>query len=296
MPEGIGLGDYHSFHSSRDGIESVLNLGNHATGNSAVGNIAIEIIACDNRDDTIVVVGIRQYALLLEAESEGDVIIGSKSLGCFASDGVGIGVEDIALSVVGKRSHHGGDTSLDECGEHTSVGLIHIAHKTIVNAILQRALMRADDIHVGTRQTEGIHSHSLKLGHHILVDKTAIHHSNHFEHVGISDTTSIHHLGLNTEFCGYLGGTTSTTMHQHLLALNRREVGKKTGQLRFIFDNCPSYLNYIYGVFLHIHIIYTKITCENVTLLPVTSSTIQDMYIHKAPNDNWRGTPCPPQV
>ena len=79
----------------------------------------------------------------------------------------------------------------------------------------------ADDIHISTSKTEGIDTSSLKLCHHILVDESAIHHCYHFEHVGVGDTTSIHHFSFYTQLCSHLGGTTATSMHKHFLAFYR---------------------------------------------------------------------------
>ena len=152
-----------------NGIEGVLNLGNHTAGNCSVCDITIEVIACDNRDDTIVVIWIRQDTLFLKTESESDIIIRSKSLCRFGSDGVGIGIEDITLTVVGEWCHDGGNASLDESGKHTSVGLIDITHKTIIDTVFQGALVGTDDIHISTSKTEGIDTSSLKLCHHIFV-------------------------------------------------------------------------------------------------------------------------------
>ena len=46
-------------------------------------------------------------------------------------------------------------------------------------------------------------------------------HCNHFEHVGVGDTTAIHHFCFYTQLCCHLGGTTATTMHKHFFAFYR---------------------------------------------------------------------------
>ena len=78
LSEGISLGDDHFVHSRLNGIEGILYLGNHTAGNRSVGDITIEVVASDNRDDTIVVIRIRQDTLFLKTESESDIIIRSK--------------------------------------------------------------------------------------------------------------------------------------------------------------------------------------------------------------------------
>ena len=50
-------------------------------------------------------------------------------LGCLACDGVGIGIEDIALAVVGQRSHHWGDAFVNQGLEHLAVGTLYIAYE-----------------------------------------------------------------------------------------------------------------------------------------------------------------------
>ena len=74
LPEGICLGDNHSLHSCRNGIEGVFDFGNHASCYCAIRHIAGEIIAGDYGDYTVVIIGIGQNTLLLEAEGEGHLV------------------------------------------------------------------------------------------------------------------------------------------------------------------------------------------------------------------------------
>ena len=78
-----------------------------------------------------------------------------EGFGGLACDGVGIGIEDMPLSVVGERSHHGCDALTDKGRQFVAVGTVHIAHKSVVN-VFHRALVRPDDIHVGSGQSQGI--------------------------------------------------------------------------------------------------------------------------------------------
>ena len=75
--------------------------------------------------------------------------------------------------------------------------IINITYESIVNTILQGALMTAYHICIGTCQSEGIHTVRLQTCYQILVDQAAIDHCHHLQHIGIRDAASAHHLRLN---------------------------------------------------------------------------------------------------
>ena len=84
--------------------------------------------------------------------------------------------------------------------------------------------MAADDIHIGTRQSQGIHTVGLKTSHEVLVHQSAIDHRHHTEHIGIGDTTTTHHLRLDAEGFCHLRGLAAATVYQNLSAFNGTEV------------------------------------------------------------------------
>ena len=194
----------------------------------------------------VVILRIAEHAFLFKTIYQCHVVVRSQSLGCLACDGVGIGIEDIALAVVGQRSHHWGDAFVNQGLEHLAVGTLYIAYEPEVNAVLQWAFVTVDYIHISTCQTEGIHAVSLKLGNQILVYQTAIHHGNHFQHVCIGDATTVYHLTLDAEGCGYLGGTAATAMYQYFLAGNGCKILQELCQLLAVFNDGTAYLYYCY--------------------------------------------------
>ena len=179
---------------------------------------------CDDRNHGVVIVRITEHPFLLEAEYQRHIIIRSEGLSCFAGDGIGIGIKDVALSVMCQRSHHRGDPLLDKPTEHLSVCTFHITHETKVDTILDRTLMRANDVHISTRKPEGIDTIGLQAGNKILVHQTAIDHRHHAEHISISDAAAVYHLRLDAEGLGNLRGPPPATMYQHLLAIDGTEV------------------------------------------------------------------------
>ena len=125
-----------------------------------------------------------------------------------------------------------------------------IANESEVDAVLQRALVTVDYIHISTCQTEGIHAVSLKLGNQVLVYQTAIYHGNYLQHISIGDATAVHHLALYAEGCGYLGGTAATAMYQYFLAGNGCKILQELCQLLAVFNDGTAYLYYCY--FFHL--------------------------------------------
>ena len=198
----------------------------------------------------VVILRITEHAFLFKTVYQCHVVVRSQSLGCLACDGVGIGIEDIALSVVGQWSHHGGNAFVNQGLEHLAVGTLHVAYESEVNAVLQWALVTMNYVHIGTCQAEGVHAVSLKLGNQVLVDQTAINHGYHLQHICIGDATAVYHLALNAEGCGYLGGTASTAMHQYFLARNGCKILQEPCQLLAVFNDGTANLYYCY--FFHI--------------------------------------------
>ena len=107
----------------------------------------------NHRDHAIVIVWIAEYAFLFKTVYQCHIVVRCQCLGGLAGDGVGIGIEDIALAVMGQRSHYWGDVFFQQCLEHLAVGTFHIAYKAEVDSVFQWALMTVDDIHIGSCQT-----------------------------------------------------------------------------------------------------------------------------------------------
>ena len=75
--DGSGQGNDNPTNASIDGAQGVFDLRQHATTDGAIGLVLLEIGAGDGGDNRIVVVGIAQYAFLLETVDERYIVIGS---------------------------------------------------------------------------------------------------------------------------------------------------------------------------------------------------------------------------
>ena len=65
--DGIGKCYNYLLNTCVNGCKGILYLWYHASSDGAVGNIFIEVCACDNRNDAIVVVRIAKHAFLFKA-------------------------------------------------------------------------------------------------------------------------------------------------------------------------------------------------------------------------------------
>ena len=134
----------------------------------------------------------------------------------------------MSLTVVRQRSHDRSDACFDEPTQHVAVSSIDITHPTIVDVrtfdINGWTFVTTDGIGIGSRQSEGIDAVSLKTGHQVLVDQSAIHHRDNLKHITVSNATPIDHLGLYAQAFSHFGGFASAAMNQHLAALDGREV------------------------------------------------------------------------
>ena len=137
--DGIGSGDDHTAHTGIKGLEGVLYLRHHASGDSAVSDIPLIYIAREERDDTVVIIRIGEHTGFFKREDEGDIIVGGKALGGLPSHGVGIGIKDVSLAVVGERCDDRGDTCFKELVESFAIGAVNISYEAEVDELLLRA-------------------------------------------------------------------------------------------------------------------------------------------------------------
>ena len=77
----ISLGDDDLFYTVAYGVERVLELGYHSSCYRSVFDQRLEFPGADAAYHALVIIGICQHALLLEAEDEGNIIIWCKSHG-----------------------------------------------------------------------------------------------------------------------------------------------------------------------------------------------------------------------
>ena len=251
--------DDDSLYAAFHGFEGVLYLRHHAAGDGAVGNVAFVVGTGDGGDDAVVVVGVGEDTLFLEGEDEGDVEVLGECLGNGGGHRVGIGVEDVALTVVRQRCYDGGDAGVEELGEAVAVGTVHVADeaevyhllRAVVEAhFLERTLVGAYHVHVGTGESECAYAVGPELRHDVLVDESAVYHGDDAEHLAVRDASSAHHVCLDAECLGGGGGASSAAVNEEFLALNGREVLYQCGELPGVFHDSAA--NFDDSKFFHI--------------------------------------------
>ena len=130
--------------------------------------------------------------------------------------------------------------------EPLPVGTVYVAHEAEVDAVFQRTLVRAYDIHVGTRETYGVDAHGLQACHEVLVDQSAVDHRHHIEHLTVGDAPSAHHVALYAQGGGHLGGPAAAAVYEYLGAGDVTEVGEQLRELCVVLHHGSAHLYYCY--------------------------------------------------
>lgn len=212
-----------------EGLEAVVELGDHACSDDACGLVLFEGVIVEGGDERGVVVGVEEDARFLEAEDEfdvGEVAHGTCELG---GDGVGVGVEEVALSVVGYGGEDWHDALLDEGVEDIGLDAAYIAYEAEVDDLsvghfLGCSAVGAYDAHVGTREAEGVDASGLELCDDVFVDEAGVDHGDDPEGVGIGDASSFDHEGLDAELLGEFGCAASAAVDEGFRSGERGEV------------------------------------------------------------------------
>ena len=178
----------------------------------------------NDRYQALFVVRVAQHAFFLKGVDERDIVEGSQRLGHSTGNGIGIGIEQVSCTVVGKWGDDRDDRSPSQDSQHLAVCPVHIAYKTIVDALFDGSAVGLDDVAVGTGHTECVDAPCLKPRDDILVYQSAIDHCHHVERGGIGDTSAVHHRGLYAEGSSHLGGPSPSAVYQNLFSLNGAEV------------------------------------------------------------------------
>ena len=270
--KGCGLGDDDAGDATFNSSEGVLNLRLHATGDGAIGHKMVEFIAVDVADDAGVVVGVGQDAGLLETVDEGNVVEGftgtvglesrdfigaiggggsrnvglecDQGAGGLRGDGIGVGVEQMAHSIVGEGCKDGSDALLQQLGQTGRIDAVDITDEAVVDAVAQWALMAADDIDVGTGQSDGIHAEGLQAGDELLIDQATVDHRDHAEHLGVGDAAAVDHVALDAEGRGNLRCAAASAMHENLWPADGGEGLEELGQALFVFNDGTADFDY----------------------------------------------------
>lgn len=112
--EAISVGDNNASDAHAYSIEAIIELRDHTFVDDARSLILFELVVSKSWDDRVVVVGIEQNARLLEAVNESYWARRSESACEFGCDSIGVGIEELSLSVVSDRRDDRDSTLFDE--------------------------------------------------------------------------------------------------------------------------------------------------------------------------------------
>ena len=155
-----------------------------------------KLFRSNDRNYTVIIIFVTQYALFLKAINQCHIKQGRQCFGGFSGNGISIGIQHASFTVMGQWSHNRHNALTDQCRQKTGIYFLHITNKAIVH-IFYRTLYRTDHIHIGSGQSNGIHTFCLKTGYNILVHQSAIYHGYHFQRFCIRNAAAIHHLAFN---------------------------------------------------------------------------------------------------
>ena len=138
-----------------DGLEGVLDLGDHAFADDAFGFERGVRSGGDLADEGRLVVGVAQHAALLETEDQlrGGYLRRAEGYG--RSHAVGVAVEQRALSVVHDGAEDRGDARFEQASEQPGIDLLDVAHEAVVDRLGGAAAGR-DGVAVGARHAERV--------------------------------------------------------------------------------------------------------------------------------------------
>ena len=188
-------------------------------------------------DDAFVIIGIGKYAFFLETEGECHFEVRSQGTGHLAGDGIGIGIEEMPLPVVGKGSHYGHESVVYQSGKHLPIHLVHISHEAEIHhlcaSIVQLhlfgcTLVAEHEVHVRSCKSYGIDASLLQGYHYVLVHQSAIYHGHHLQHILVCHTSASYHVAFDAQRGGYACGRASPSVYQNL---GSGDVGKPVEQL-----------------------------------------------------------------
>ena len=143
---------------------------------------------------------------------------------------------------MGQWGNDGHDALLQELCEAFTIGTVHIAYPTVVDAVAHRPAVTADDVHVGSRQSQCIHACGLQLCHDILVHQSTIYHCHGTQHLVVRDASSVYHLGFYTQLGGQCRCRASTAMYENLRPFDGSKFFYQLVERLRVFNYCPSNL------------------------------------------------------
>ena len=145
MVERIGTGDDNFLYPCPDSVESIFKLRQHTARHDTLLDKNREFSLGDTGNHRIIIVGITQHSSFLEAIDERDLEIASQSLCDLGSDGVGIGVQQVALCVMSDRTHHRHHALGNQVGQQIGIHLVDIAYEAVIDR-LSAAIIAWEDV------------------------------------------------------------------------------------------------------------------------------------------------------
>ena len=126
---------------------------------------------------------------------------------------------------------------MQQLGKAGRIDAVDIADETVVDTVAQWALVAADDVDVGTGQSDGIHAEGLQAGDELLIDQAAVDHRDHAEHLGVGDAAAVNHVALDAEGRGNLRGAAASAMYEDLWPADGGEGLEELGQALVVFND-----------------------------------------------------------
>ena len=187
------------------------------------------------------------------------------------------------MAVVSERSDDRHDTLLHDSRESICINTVYIADKSIVYPADNGATMAADDVHVGTRQSDGIRAKCLKTDNNLLVHEPTIYHHDHAQHVGVGDAPTVDHLRFHSQQRGNPRSRATTAVDKNLPALDCGKCLEQTAALTVVFNNGTAYLHYRESILFHTMIFVHPVIA--ITLFLQSSPTMRLVEQKARPSD-----------
>ena len=243
LGEVPGAADNDAPDSLGDGLQRILDFGQHSLADDPLGAQCREVVGRDFGDDRLLVVGVAQHAALLEAEDQIGGHLRRERRGQGRSHPVGIAVEQRAAAVVHDGREDGGQPRVEQPHEQPGIDPLDVAHEAVVDRFGGPAACR-HDVAVGARQPQCVAPLGLQSGDELLVDQPGVDHRHHVERSPVGDAAAVDHLRLQLEPFGKPRGELPAAVDKYLGPFERGEFAEEALQRRGVVDDVAPDFHY----------------------------------------------------
>ena len=274
--------DGDSGGSAAQGVERVLQLGDHAFGYHTILLEPLEVGRLEAWDDAAFVVAVHQHAFLLEAVEQ----LGSKGAGNARCDRVGIGVEQLPAGIVIDGAQYRDYALRDQGTKEIGIDRLwpDISHEAViygghtVRKGLRGALARFDYIGIATRKAYGVAAAFLKQRDKVFVAPAGIDHSHDLECFGICHPAALDFDRFLAEGFLNLAGKHSAAVDDDLVSLEPGEIVAEAFKQLGIVNYVSAYLDKTYHrpssiLFITTWALTTRLAASGITRLVGASMT-----------------------